>query len=162
MLPLIRDVRQAGRASKRDFANRAARFANRALRWPGIPVLPAVALAVALVAASAGAFGTGAQPPGQRLVFWLALMGIETAKWLAWLGWQVRAPRDYWRAALIGTPLLGVFLPLEIAFVYRVLEIGATVTPGPILLQASIVALAILLVMLAIRPPWYRDRKSVV
>ena len=37
-------------------------------------------------------------------------MGMEAIKWLGWLGWQVKQPGDYWRAAVIGTPLLGLFI----------------------------------------------------
>ena len=133
--------------------NRVRRFASWATGLPAVPALPAIAFAVAMIATISGPFGTLAMPIGQRFAFWFLLMSIETAKWVLWFAWQVRDRGDYWRAALIGTPLLGLLIPLEITLCYLALGRDAPLAFLPIMGHVGIVGLAILLVMFALRPP---------
>ena len=144
-------------SSKGDFANRAREFANRARKWPGMPALPVISFAVAIIAAIAGAFGTDFLAPIQRIAFWLILMGIECVKWLAWLGWQVRKDEDYWRASVIGVPVLGLLIPFEIWLSYVLVGASPQFTFGPVIMAAMPLGLAILGVMAVIHPPqWIR------
>lgn len=125
-----------------------------------MPLLPALSVAVALIGTVAGAFGTGELPLGQRLAFWLVLMGLEAIKWLGWLGWQVKQPGDYWRAALIGTPLLGLFIPLEIAAAFRLVGVVPQFAFAPVLLDVAVIGVAVLLVIFVFQRPWEKTRTS--
>jgi len=145
---------------KADFVNRVARFANRAQALPAVPAMPAVALAVAIIASIGGPFGTSALPMVERLAFWFLLMSIEAAKWMLWLGWQVRKREDYWRSALIGTPLLGLLIPLEIALSYRAIGHDASTDMLPVIANVGIVGAAILLAMFALHPPRMKQTRQ--
>ncbi|WP_370177238.1 LytTR family DNA-binding domain-containing protein [Alteriqipengyuania sp.] len=145
---------------KHGFVNRARGFANWLANGPGMPLLPVISFGGALIGTVAGAFNTGELPFGQRLAFWLILMGMEAIKWLGWLRWQVKQPRDYWRAALIGTPLLGLFIPLEIAAAFWLVGIGPMFAIAPVLLNVAVIGVAVLLVILVVLRPWRDAREA--
>ena len=149
-------------SAKHRFANRARDFANACLALPGVPVLPALMLATALAGTLAGAFGTGDLPGGQRLAFWLILMALQTAKWLALLSWLVKQPGDYWRAALIGALTLNPLIPLEVWLAYRLVGYPARLDIGPNLGAALPLAGIILAVMAVLHTPfaWPRRRRA--
>lgn len=138
---------------KRDFVNRARAIAKRALALPAMPVLPIIAFAAAVIAALAGAFGTDEMPSFQRYGFWLVLMTIESAKWLAWLAWQVNSREDYWRAALLGTLVLNLLLPLEIWASFRLVGWPGELVFAPVVMIAVPLGLTILVVMTVVHPP---------
>lgn len=127
-----------------------------------MPVLPALTCAAALIGTIAGAFDTGALPFAQRLAFWVILMGLQTAKWLVLLAWLVDAPRDYWKAAILGALVLNPFIPIEVWLSYRLVGVPATVAPGPVLGAVLVIAAAILSVMALLHPPrwWPRREKT--
>jgi hypothetical protein len=101
-------------SDKRQFANRALDFANRARTTPAFPVLELACIAMAGLAAISGAFGTDALPPMHRAAFWFALMAWSGLKWRLWFAWRVRKQTDWARASAIGALLLNLPLPLEI------------------------------------------------
>jgi hypothetical protein len=146
--------------AKQRFVNRARDFVKACLALPGVPVLPTLMLAAALVGTLAGAFGTQTLPGGQRLAFWLILMAFQTIKWLTLLAWLVRAPKDYWRAALIGALTLNPLIPLEVWLSYRLVGRDAMLDIGPVLGVALPLAGVILAVMAVLYPPfaWPRRR----
>ena len=109
------------------FAKRVRRFANRARTLPAFPMLPVAGAAAALLMVVVGAFGTGQLPLATRLGFWAVLMAWNVVKWQLWFVFTVRAPRDWTRAVLIGTPLLNLPLPFEITLALRLF--GITVSP---------------------------------
>ena len=149
-------------SAKLPFAKRVANFAKAALGLPGMPILPSLAIAAALIATSAGAFGTAGLPFGQRLAFWCILMGFQTAKWLALLTWQVHEARDYWKAALLGAALLNPFIPVEVWLSYRLVGHEAPLAVGPVLLPVLVIAAVILGVMAVLHPPpWWPHRRPV-
>lgn len=148
-------------SAKHAFAKRAGIFAKSALALPGMPLLPTFTLAAALIGTIAGAFGTGELPFSQRLAFWTILMGWQTAKWLVLLAWQVEAPRDYWKAALLGAALLNPFIPVEVWLSYRLLGVPAPLAIGPIMTPVLIIAVVILGVMAVMHPPqWWPRRRA--
>lgn len=146
-------------SAKQRFAKRARDFANGCLALPAMPVLPALMLGAALVGTLAGAFGTGVLPGGQRLAFWLILMGLQTIKWLALLGWLVKQPGDYWRASLIGAMTLNPLIPLEVWLAYRLVGHPASLDIGPVLSAALPLAGVILAVMAVLHPPFALPRR---
>lgn len=152
----------APRPANRHFAKRVRNFVKTCLALPGMPVLPAISLASALIATIAEAFGTDALPWGQRLAFWIILMGIQTAKWLALLAWLVDQPKDYWKAAIIGVAVLNPLIPIDVWLSYRLVGISTPLAIGPVLGPVLLIALAILSVMAIIHPPvwWWRRNRS--
>jgi hypothetical protein len=119
-MPAARTARQS-RAEptpgKPRFANRVLGFAKRAWRDPppGFPLLWIGCLGAVGLMVVTGGFGTGRLPLGQRVGFWLLLMGVNGFKWQLWFAWRVRKPGDWPRASMLGTPLLNLTLPIEIA-----------------------------------------------
>ena len=144
----------------RVFAKRASAFADRAGRWPGMPILPALGIAGIIAGSVSGAFGTHGLPAGHRFAFWTALMALETAKWLALFGWLVREKRDYWRIAPFGTLALMPFIPAEVWLAYRFVGIAAPFAIGSVLLPAIALGCAILFVMAVVKPPFARNGKA--
>lgn len=147
-------------SAKRPFAKRARDFAKAARALPGMPVLPALTGAAALIGTIAGAFDTDALPFAQRLAFWTILMGLQTAKWLVLLAWLVDAPRDYWKAAILGAVLLNPFIPFEVWLSYRLVGTPATLAHGPVLGAVVVIAAAILAVMALVHPPRWWPRRA--
>ncbi|MDV3458641.1 LytTR family DNA-binding domain-containing protein [Sphingomonas sp. HF-S4] len=119
-MPAARTARQS-RADpapgKPRFANRVLGFAKRTWRDPppGFPLLWIGSLGAAGLMVVTGGFGTGRLMLGHRIGFWLLLMGVNALKWQLWFAWRVRKPGDWPRASLLGTPLLNLTLPVEIA-----------------------------------------------
>jgi hypothetical protein len=123
-------------SDKREFANRAREFVNRALRTPTFPVLELACIGAAGLAAISGAFGTDALPPIHRAVFWLALMGWSGIKWRLWFAWKVRQRSDWVRASATGALLLNLPLPLEIAAAMSLVGADAQVGSLAVWLEA--------------------------
>ena len=110
-------ARKSGVSGKRGFANRASRFVKSALaqhRLPGAPGLWIAGLAAVGIMTVTGGFATGTMPAGQRLCFWLVLIGWNCLKWQLWFVALVHSQRDWLKACLLGTVLLGLPLPYEI------------------------------------------------
>ena len=97
------------------FAKPVRFFAKSAPRWRCFPELPLVMLAIGIVAAISGAFGTDHIAPLPRLAFWLLLMGWNAVKWTAWFTFWVRKQTHWWPAAFGGTVAINLPLPAEIA-----------------------------------------------
>ncbi|OSZ72267.1 hypothetical protein CAP39_02640 [Sphingomonas sp. IBVSS1] len=104
-----------------------SRFVESTLRLsadtapPLRPLLAGTLFAVA-VCVLAAPFDTGRLPLPSRLVFWLVLIGWNSAKWWMWYAWV--GPRAVGRRgalllALAGTLLLNATLPLEIDLMFR-------------------------------------------
>lgn len=111
------------------------------------PVFPTSAAAAVLIATAAGAFGTEALPPLQRLGFWTMLIGINTILWICWFTWRVRTPSDWWRAAAIGAIIVNLPLPFEIAAILRLLGGPTPKATGTTWLHAAMVSAAIFVVV---------------
>jgi len=108
------------------FAKRAFAFAKRA---PGFPILWIANSAAAALMIVTGGFGTAALPLGQRILFWLALMGWTALKWQCWFIATVRTHADWTRASLLGALVLCLPLPFEIYLAGRAAGVSAAV-PG--------------------------------
>lgn len=118
-MPAVRSARQSRPAvapGKPRFANRVAGFAKHAWRDPppGFPLMWIACLGAAGLMVVTGGFGTGRLALGQRIGFWLLLMGWNALKWQLWFAWRVRKPADWPRASLLGALLLNLSLPIEI------------------------------------------------
>jgi hypothetical protein len=113
---------------KPGFVKRAFAFVNRA---PGFPILWIASAAAAALMIVTGGFGTAALPLGQRIMFWLALMGWTALKWQGWFVATVRKPADWTRASLLGALVLSLPLPFEIFLAARAAGVDAAM-PGPV------------------------------
>ena len=122
-LPLPPAVRNAG------FAKHARNFANRVSALPGFPILPVATFAAAVLMTIVGAFGTGEMPLAIRAGFWAVLLGWNLLKWQGWFALLVRRPDDWPRASAIGTVIINLPLPFEIALTLRLF--GIDVAPDP-------------------------------
>lgn len=142
-------------AGKPGFANRVARFAKRASAWPGMPVLPVVSIAAAIVMTLVGGFGTGALPLERRALFWALLMLVNFAKWQSWFVLMVRQPSDWTRAVLIGFPVLSATLPFEISGLLSLVGVDARIGLGAIWARALVIGAIIYVMIMVLRrdPP---------
>ncbi|MEP9358224.1 LytTR family DNA-binding domain-containing protein [Sphingomonas sp. KR3-1] len=107
-------------------------FAKRALPdrpVPGFPLLWIACFAAAALMTVTGGFNTGALPLGQRIAFWLLLMGWNALKWQLLFAWGVRKPSDWPRVALLGTVPLNLPLPLEIWLCGRLVGVAMAAMP---------------------------------
>ena len=89
---------------------------------PSLRPLVAGSLFAVLVCVVAGPFGTHDLPLPSRLVFWLVLIGWNSAKWWLWYGWvgpRATGRRGALLVALFGALLLNATLPLEIDLMFR-------------------------------------------
>ena len=130
------------------FAKHARNFANRALALPGFPVLPIAGLAAGVVMVVVGAFGTGDMPLAARIAFWAMLLGWNVLKWQIWFAMLVRRPRDWPRAAAIGTIVLNLPLPIEISLSLRLFGVDYAADPSRTWSEALAISAAIFLVLI--------------
>jgi hypothetical protein len=149
------------RPDKRAFAKRVTDFAKRVSpRRPvaGFPLLwIGCAGAMGLMVVTGG-FGTGEMPLAQRSLFWLLLMGVNAFKWQIWFGLLVHKPADWVRASLIGTALLNLSLPLEIALCGR--AVGVAVRPGPVETWSRALAISFGIIAISSLVTWAAMRRS--
>jgi hypothetical protein len=138
-------------SGKKDFAKRAIGFAEAAL--PGFPTLWLVSGAGCVLMIVTGGFGTVGMPLGQRIGFWLLLIGWNLAKWQLWFAWRVRKPQDWWRAALTGSVVVNLPLPIEIWAALRLMGFESSIMPGRTWIQALAIGGVIFAVIAALRWP---------
>lgn len=131
------------RAGKRGFAKRARGFAKRAVALPGFRYLWLASFAAMVLMVVTGGFNTGQLPMGRRVAFWALLLGWNAVKWQAWFAFTVRHPRDWTRAALIGTLLLNLLLPVEIGVVLGIMGLNSALDPASVWLRALAIGLGI-------------------
>ncbi len=89
---------------------------------PPLRPLIAATLFAVLVCLITGPFDTLRLPASSRLVFWLVLIGWNSAKWWLWYSWigpRVTNRRMAALAALLGALLLNATMPLEIDLMFR-------------------------------------------
>ncbi len=131
-------VSSIGEWAKRVFASYARGFAKRTAVWPAWPTLE-IACALALgLAVLTGPFGTDAIDLPRRIAFWLVLLGANLIGWRLLINRVVRTPRDWPKAALIGTLLLNLPLPPEIPLVLRLVGVaGSTASAWSTWLEAA-------------------------
>jgi len=122
------------------FVKRVRNFANRVTALPGFPILPIAGFAAAMLMTIVGAFGTGQMPLAMRAGFWGALLGWNILKWQIWFALLIRRPTDWPRASAIGTLVLNLPLPFEIALVLRLF--GIVDAPGPAQIWAKALAIS--------------------
>lgn len=139
---------RASSGGKRDFAKRARDFVDAT---PGFPMLWVVGAAAVALMIVTGGFHTGMMPVGQRSALWLLLIGWNVAKWQMWFAWMVRRPQDWTRTALIGTVLLNLPLPIEIALALRAVGVADAPAAGGIWLTALAISGVIFAVALTVR-----------
>lgn len=138
-------------ANKADFAKWPLRYANgaRVLRTG------ALALAAALVAALAGAFGTGGMELLSRALFWIGLIGWN---WLKWeLLFVLLLPRGLgWRSIVVlGCLLAALTIPFEVSLAAGLA--GATNLAGTGAILLRVIGLNLLLgLSLLVVVPWLR------
>lgn len=137
-----------------DFVNRAFAFVKHARHWPGMPLLPLISMAAGVLLATVGAFGTGTLPLGQRAGFWAVLMAMEIVKWQIWLIVMVRGERDWFRACLIGMPVLAIVLPFEIQASFAMVGVEVHFGPGDIWPKALVIGAVIFLTVSVVQ--WWR------
>src|SRR4051812_11927930 len=144
-LPIDR-VRPAG--IKAGFANRVRGFvkptAARVAALPGFPILWVASAAAAMLMVVTGGFGTGQLAFGTRSLFWLMLLGWGCVKWQVWFVLTVRRPADWMRAALVGSLLLNLPLPVEIGLCLRILGVAGGPGPWETWLRAAALGAAVL------------------
>jgi hypothetical protein len=153
---------QALPGSKHGFAKRALRFANRVAagrELPGFPMLEIGCLGAAGLMVVTGGFGTGDLPLAERALFWLLLMGWNAIKWQAWFAVTVRRPTDWPRASLIGTLLLNLPLPVEIALCGA--AVGRPMHAAPVETWSRAFALSGVIIVVASLIAWVLLRKPV-
>jgi len=117
---------------KRGFANRVLGFANRVRPrrpLPGFPYLWIAGGIAVVVMVVVGGFGSGAMPLGQRIAFWLLLMGWSTVKWQAWFYFTVRKPGDWLWSSAASALVLAVPIPFEIRLFARMIGVNGTAPP---------------------------------
>jgi hypothetical protein len=136
------------------FANRVRDFAKRVGREPppGFPFVWIGSFAAAGLMIVTGGFGTGRLPPGSRIAFWLLLMAWNAGKWQLWFAWRVRKPADWPRASLLGTFLLNLSLPVEIA-IFGAL-VGAPMRFDPIATWGPALAISLIIFVVASSSAW--------
>ena len=130
------------------FAKHARNFANRAFALPGFPILPIAGLAAGVVMVVVGAFGTGDMALATRIAFWAVLLAWNVLKWQAWFALLVRRPRDWPRAAAIGTIVLNLPLPIEISLSLRLFGVDYAADPSRTWSEALAISAAIFLVLI--------------
>lgn len=135
----------------RDFANQVRGFVKRALALPGMPLLPLLSIAAALLLTLVGGFGTGAIAPPGRLCFWAALMTINCAKWQLWFLLTVRRPEDWRWSTIFGAVLLNLTLPIEIVACLWLIGIDAQVAIGGTWASALAISTVIFALIVALR-----------
>ncbi|WP_374137290.1 MULTISPECIES: LytTR family DNA-binding domain-containing protein [unclassified Sphingomonas] len=138
-------------AGKSGFVNRVAGFAKRARAWPGMPIVPAVSVAAAIVMTLVGGFGTGALPLDRRALFWALLMLANFAKWQSWFVLMVKQPSDWTRAVLIGFPVLSATLPFEISGLLSLVGVDAQIGLGAIWARALVIGTVIYVMIMVLR-----------
>lgn len=144
--------KQQGRVGNRIFANRVLGFVNRARNLPGLPIYFAGGAAAILLMTTSGAFATLDLPLPKRLAFWSLLIGTNLLLWIGWFAWRVRSPRDWWPSVLLGTLVINLPLPVEIAFLGRLLGVPMTLDWARSWTNAGLISLALLIILfIAIR-----------
>jgi hypothetical protein len=107
-------------------------------------VLTIAAVAIAVLAAP---FGTWPLQPLLRFILWGMLIGANAIKWRLWFGRIGPRIGDGWQGQALlvvgGAVLLNLTLPFEIALVYRLLGIAATIPWAPVFSTALAISLAI-------------------
>jgi hypothetical protein len=121
-------------------------------------IVVALVAAAALIASLAGGFGTGELPIGMRLFVFVVTIGLNAAKWGAWL-WLLRRilPERFWpmlAGGLAGALLLNLSLPIELELAFAALGLRLDLPFWPIYLSAVVIAVIIytLISTLAQRP----------
>ena len=130
------------------FVKRVRNFANHVAALPGFPILPIAGFAAALLMIIVGAFGTGQMPLAMRAGFWGVLLGWNILKWQIWFALLIRRPTDWARASAIGTLVLNLPLPFEIALVLRLFGIVDAPGPAQIWVKAVAISVVVFLVLL--------------
>jgi hypothetical protein len=128
-----------------------SRFVESTLRLsadtaPPLRPMMAASLFAVVLCVLAGPFGTGELPLPSRLLYWLALIGLQSGKWWLWYAWI--GPRAPGRGgalllALGGALLLNATLPLEIDLLYRAVGRPLTLSWLGLYLMAVIISGAI-------------------
>ncbi|OYU15144.1 MAG: hypothetical protein CFE37_07065 [Alphaproteobacteria bacterium PA4] len=115
----------------------------------GFVMRPYVVLTIAAVtiAVLAAPFGTWPLQPLLRFILWGVLIGANAIKWRLWFGRIGPRIGDGWQGQALlvvgGAVLLNLTLPFEIALVYRLLGIAATIPWAPVFSTALAISLAI-------------------
>jgi len=138
---------QEGWVSNALFANRVLGFANRVRNLPGLPIYFAGAAAAILLMTTSGAFATLDLPLPKRLAFWSLLIGTNLLLWIGWFAWRVRSPGDWWSSVLVGTLVVNLPLPAEIAFFGRLLRVPVAIGWVRSWANAGLISFAILLIL---------------
>lgn len=147
MATLSPDQPKQRRPRNRGFANAARNFANRVAALPGFTMLVLGGGAAIGLTTITGAFGTFQMPLGLRIAFWSVLIGWNMVKWQAWFAWRVRGLGDWRRAALLGTLVVNLPLPIEIPVTLRLFGMSSPINPLGTWIEAGAIS-AILFVVL--------------
>lgn len=109
-----------------------------------------------LVCVLTGPFDTWTLPLPSRLVFWLVLIGWNSAKWWLWYAWigpRIGSRRAAVLAALTGALLLNATMPLEIDLMFRAIGRPIMLSWAGLYLMALLVAGSISALIAALRTP---------
>lgn len=123
---------------------------------PPLRGLLAGTLFAVLVCVLTGPFDTLQLPLPSRLVFWLVLIGWNSAKWWLWYGWvgpRIASRRTALLAALLGALLLNATMPLEIDLMFRAIGRPLDLSWPGLYLMALVVAGAISALIAVLRTP---------
>ena len=145
------DQHGAPRSPKRRFAKAARNFAKRVAALPGIAPLTIGGGGAIALATITGPFGTIEMPLAERLGLWTLLIGWNVAKWLAWFGWTIRAPRDWPRAAATGSVVVNLPLPLEIPAALWLFGVPYAHDPARVWLEAAAISATLFVVLFLTR-----------
>ncbi|QIK78454.1 hypothetical protein G7077_05610 [Sphingomonas piscis] len=89
-----------------------------------------------------------------RTLFWSVLIGWNTILWRCWFAWRVRKPQDWWQAAALGTIVLNLPIPAEVALLSRVMGGQIASTWPAIWLYAALISVALVpVIALALPAP---------
>jgi hypothetical protein len=153
MATLSPDQPERRRSRNRGFANAARKFAKRVAALPGFVPLTTSGLAAIALATITGAFGTIAMSYPARLGFWAVLIGWNIAKWIVWFAWRVRRPRDWRRAAAIGTLVVNLPLPIEIPLALRLFGVATALDPTRVWIEAAAISATLFAALFLARRP---------
>lgn len=140
--------------AKRNFAKSAMDFVKstgrRIAALPGFRFLLLGCAAAAVVMILSGGFRTWTLPLPRRALFWSMLIGWNFVKWQSWFAFTVRRPRDWPRAAAIGSVILILPIPFEVQAAAGLVGGETGPTHWPVLGSAFAIGITIWLVALAL------------
>lgn len=125
-------------------------------RTPSPRVTTVASLAAVLACVLAGPFGTQVLPLPARALFWLLLIGWNSAKWWGWYSWvgeRAEGRQGAITTAVLGAVLLNALLPAEIETAYRLVGMPLRLDWWALFVQAVLISASISAIAVVLRTP---------